>query len=92
MRSIHELLKILLKEADVKKSFWGFRKRISAGLCRETYKLVKNNIISKQEQTALFSYIITHIPRCKKSPGYGWKPKLWRPRRKWLETQIKLTK
>ena len=91
MRTINELLIILRDNARVKKSWFGLRLRINTGLCYELGKLVESQHISGYEWNILVIYFNIYAPPSN-SDGYRWPPCKWKPRLKWLNEQIKLTK
>lgn len=88
-RTIHELLIVLRDNAWVKISWFGLRQRIYGGLCAETTILFNTN---RHERNKLRYYIKLNIPNYKKDNRFGWKPTLWKPRLKWLNKHIELTK
>lgn len=88
-RSIKELLILLRDNARVKKSWFGLRQRIKFGLCREASHLhIDRGLLTWVELNVLWIYIDNNRPTYKPDPIYGWKPKLWRPRKRWLNKQI----
>ena len=91
MRTINELLIILRDNARVKKSWFGLRLRINAGLCYELSKLVESQCMSSYEWNILVIYFNIYAPPSN-SAGYRWPPYKWKPRLKWLNEQIELTK
>ena len=92
MRTINELLIILRDNARVKKSWFGLRQRIESGLCYEIGKLEELGILSIDEWSILRQYIHINAPDYIKYSGYRWPPYKWKPRLKWLNEQIELTK
>ena len=92
MRTINELLIILRDNARVKKSWFGLRQRIESGLCYEIGKLEESQIISDDEWAILRRHIYNYAPVCNDISGYRWPIGLWKPRLKWLNKQIELTK
>ena len=91
MRTINELLIILRDNAKVKKSWFGLRLRINAGLCCEIFKITRSHSISDCEWVILTEYINRYAPPSN-SDGFKWPPYKWKPRLKWLNEQIELTK
>ena len=92
MRTINELLIILRDNARVKKSWFGLRQRIESGLCYEVGKLEELGILSIDEWSILKKHIHISAPDYIKDSGYRWTPCKWKPRLKWLNKQIELTK
>ena len=92
MRTINELLIILRDNARVKKSWFGLRQRIESGLCYEVGKLEELGILSIDEWSILRQHIHINAPDYIKDSGYRWTPYKWKPRLKWLNKQIELTK
>ena len=88
-RSIKELLILLRDNARVKKSWFRLRQRINLGLCREAIFLCRERVITLEETFLIREFIGDNMPRYKQDPTYGWKPSLWKPRKKWLNRQIK---
>lgn len=99
MRTIHELL-ILLRDNTRVDS----KGKIESGLCNEAaYIYYHEHLIVTDEYNLLINFIELNIPHftidLKKHPvfegwgvnGFGWIPKLWEPRLKWLNKHIKLT-
>lgn len=87
-RSIKELLILLRDNAKVNYSWFGLKQRIREGLCSEVNRLMKKDIITYKEWQNITYFINTRRP-CSKYTGYGWKPKLWRSRKRWLNRHIK---
>lgn len=88
-RSIKELLILLRDNARVKKSWFGLRQRINFGLCREASHLhIDRGLLTWVELNVLWEYIIYKMPKREPVSIYGWKPTLWRPRKRWLNKQI----
>ena len=93
MRTIHELLILLRDNIIIHKSWFGLKQRIANGLCLEASWLQHNEgKINYMEYCELVNYITSNRPIYWRSKSYGWKPKLWKPRLKWLNKHIKLTK
>lgn len=90
MRTINELLIILRDNMEVKTLWFGLKKRITHGLCKETLFIFNENLIDSNEFYLLFSYIIQNRPN--KNTMYSWSKSLYKPRIKWLNEQIELTK
>ena len=91
MRTTHELL-ILLRDNIKPQTKYLFWKRINAGLCFEKYQLVEKGLIDDDEYLILSYYLNDNLPPKTYNWFYYWKPKLWKPRLKWLNKHIKLTK
>lgn len=90
MRSIEELLKLVLKRSP---KWWQYRKAShNGGLCSIVRELVCSNIITWNEEYDLLDYIRDHRPQYPPITPYGWKPYYWSPRRKFLRKHIKLNK
>ena len=95
-RPIHELLIIVRDNAKVELGL------IEAGLCCEIHNLCARNKISHYEKDMLYAYIEKHMPkyvipsRLRKYEdynqwGFGWLPRKWKPRLKWLNIHIERT-
>ena len=87
-RSIKELLIILRDNARVKTTWFGLRQRIFSGLCNEVRYLAKIKLISISESFTLRDYLIENASNNSSISEYWWKPRLWKPRLKWLNEQI----
>ena len=92
MRTINELLIILRDNARVNKSWFGLRQRIEYGLCYEVVTLEELGILSIDEWGILRQHIRINAPDYIKDSRYRWTPYKWKPRLKWLNKQIELTK
>ena len=94
MRTINELLIILRDNARVKKSWFGLKLRIDCGLCTEALNLVGANFryITWDEYDIIMKHIANYGPTFLPNSGYRWPIGLWKPRLKWLNEQIELTK
>ena len=92
MRTINELLIILRDNARVNKSWFGLRQRIDSGLCYEIGELRELGILSIDECSILKKHIHISAPDYIKDSVYRWTPYKWKPRLKWLNGQIELTK
>lgn len=87
-RSLKELLIILRDNTRVTYSWFGLKQKIKSGFCLEAYFLFDENIINFKEYQKILFFFFTKRPYSI-YPGYGWKPKLWRPRKRWLNKYIK---
>lgn len=87
-RTIHELLIILRNNVKVTKSWFGFKQRIHNGLCWDVVRLYDISIIDQHEKIILIDYINKSID----SNSYYWPMGEWKPRSKWLNEHIELTK
>lgn len=85
MRSINELLILLLKEVKEDNDF--------AGLCGKIWTMYMSNIIKGDEWGLLLQYITNHKPFVAnfRKDSYYWKQYKIKPRIKWLNKHIKLT-
>ena len=99
MRTINELLIILRDNARVKKSWFGLKQRIDYGLCYEIDYLYENFFfdsskihIDNREAMLLLDYLYQNRPDKAITYGMYWPPYKWKPRLKWLNEQIELTK
>jgi hypothetical protein len=90
-RTINELLILLRDNVDVMviKTWYGSKKRIISGFCHDIWYIPD---ISIEEYIIVFKYIDKNRPRWHRCGAYGWKPKLWKPRLKWLNMHIELIK
>ena len=91
MRTIHELLILLRDNIKPKRKFL-FWKRIESGLCLEKARLENDGLINEEEYYLLSDYLRYNLPPREVNFYFCWKPKLWKPRLKWLNQQIELTK
>jgi hypothetical protein len=95
-RSIHELLTILRDNASVENGL------IQSGLCCDVEQLLNSNIFTIVEAWTLLNYIKKYMPIYviperfvnykNYSNGFGWLPRKWKPRLKWLNEHIELTR
>ena len=91
MRTIHELLIILRDNANVTKSWFGLKQRIKSGLCNEISMLCDSDVITVVEFYMLNNYLINNKPITGGKYFY-WNRYEWKPRLKWLNKHIKLTR
>ena len=89
-RTIHELLIILRDNAKVTKSWFGLNQTIHMGLCNEINELLLDRIINIYEYWTLKHYIRNNKPI--DSFAFYWPMGEWKPRLKWLNEHIELTK
>ena len=92
MRTINELLIILKDNAVVINSWFGLKQRINSGLCREVNRIQDKDLITEEELLLLYKHIAIFAPKSPQGVGYSWTKSEWKPRLKWLNKQIKLTK
>lgn len=94
MRSINELLKVVLASSSYFKNSYG------RGLCQWVDSLyLHDNAITNEERNSLLTYIRKNRPSKYSSLSaymyaehdYYWKPSARRHRIKWLKKHIKLT-
>lgn len=90
MRTIHELL-ILLRDNIKPKTVFLFWKRIDSGLCYEKDRIFDDKILDDNEYFLISQYMRKHLPR-RANSNYSWEIGLWKPRLKWLNEHIELTK
>lgn len=91
-RTIHELLIILRDNAKVTKSWFGLKQRIYCGLCWEISELYENGVINIYEFYLLKPYLRENKPIDNDYYPYYWSMGEWKPRLKWLNEHIELTK
>lgn len=92
MKNINELLKLMLKNKQL----------FGAGLCGWAVEMYHNKIITQDERILLLIYIDDNKPKLKwynphrlfndTYPGYYWIYGCIKPRIKWLNKHIELTK
>ena len=87
-RPIKELLILLRDNAKVESTWFGLRKRINSGLCRELNFIAYKDMISPKEQFILFEYMRDNRPKGTIANFYWWEEGLWKPRLKWLNKLI----
>ena len=99
MRTINELLIILRDNARVKKSWFGLKHNINSGLCSEIDNLLWNFYfdnttphVNSMEALVLRDYLCKNRPNGAAQYSFYWSVGLWKPRLKWLNEQIELTK
>ena len=91
-RTIHELLIILRDNVKVTKSWFGLKQRIEAGLCWEIGELSDNGVIDIYEFHLLKRYLRDNKPIDIDYYPFYWPMGKWKPRLKWLNEHIELTK
>ena len=81
MRSDKELLQLLL---DNKQYF-------SRGLCALVTYIYRKQIVSYEEflQISLYIYVNAKTPKREKGEAYYWPICKWKPREKWIKSEIK---
>jgi len=89
-RSINQLLIILKNKARLSRKWFFGEPKIYSGLCLEISSLHERHLITSNELDILNDYFRMNTPG--DYTGYVWEPELWKPRLKWLNEHIELTK